>query len=250
MLLNNTLILLSIPPSFFISPRTDVMFALIRLHNDIMPLLVTITVFLVYMILWCVYYGVFIKKTGGIDVVTPHATRSNITHNSFLEIVWTITPAVILVFIAIPSFTLLFAMDEITEPTWTLKVVGRQWYWSYEALTTNKSSETTTPSVLLFTPRAWDQYLTFDMSTPNYTRLLSTDKILTIPALTSTRVLVTSADVIHSWAIPAYGVKMDACPGRINQLSLNITRVGLVSGQCSELCGVNHGFMPIAVKAV
>jgi cytochrome c oxidase subunit 2 len=153
-----------------------------------------------------------------------------------LEIVWTIVPTLILVFIAIPSFWVLFCVDELLDPLVTVKCIGNQWYWSYE----------------------YDHYgirfdsymLPLEDQFRGGLRLLEVDNYLVLPINVSQRILVTSTDVIHSWAVPAFGIKVDGVPGRLNQLSFYGTRCGLFFGQCSELCGVNHGFMPIAVRLV
>ena len=184
-----------------------------------------------------------------------------VVHAPLLEIIWTLIPALILVFVAIPSFSLLYSMDEIIEPLLTIKVIGHQWYWSYEFLDPNilfrlfyetLAIETDTP-VKEFKPLDitcnFDSYMLTDdqLSKENSLRLLEVDNKLYLPVETNVRLLITSADVLHSWAVPALGVKLDACPGRLNQTSLYIKRPGTFYGQCSEICGVNHGFMPIAV---
>ena len=149
-------------------------------------------------------------------------------------------------------------MDEIIEPLLTIKVIGHQWYWSYEFLDPNilfklyyesldvKPSEEFKP---LSVTCNFDSYMLTDdqLSKENSLRLLEVDNKLYLPVETNVRLLITSADVLHSWTVPALGVKLDACPGRLNQTSLYIKRPGTFYGQCSEICGVNHGFMPIAV---
>jgi len=132
-------------------------------------------------------------------------------------------------------------MDELFAPAVTLKVIGRQWYWSYEY--TDLVRENWTSNDLVF-----DSYIDQDIE-GGILHLLKTDNDIYLPVNQYIRVLVTSSDVIHSWAIPALGVKVDACPGRLNQVSLYITRVGYYFGQCSELCGLNHAFMPISLLA-
>jgi cytochrome c oxidase subunit 2 len=165
------------------------------------------------------------------------------THSSLLEIVWTIFPAIILLFLAIPSFALLYSLDELIDPELTLKIIGHQWYWSYEysdfsLLNSNESL-------------SFDSYMvsTNDLVKGSF-RLLEVDNRVVLPVNTHIRLLVTSADVLHSWAVPSFGLKIDACPGRLSQASIFIKRSGLFFGQCSEICGINHGFMPIAVKGV
>nr|QGA73992.1 cytochrome c oxidase subunit 2 [Cryptocephalus flavolimbatus] len=154
-----------------------------------------------------------------------------------IEIVWTILPAITLIFIAIPSLRLIYMMDEINNPLITIKAVGHQWYWSYEYTD--------------FGNIEFDSYMIPSEESKNFNfRLLDVDNRVPIPLNTQARLLVTSADVIHSWTIPSLGVKIDATPGRLNQISLMINRPGLFYGQCSEICGANHSFMPIVVESV
>jgi cytochrome c oxidase subunit 2 len=159
------------------------------------------------------------------------------SHSQNLEIFWTIVPALILLSIAYPSFNLLYSLDDLTDPVLTVKIVGHQWYWSYEFLD------------LDFQAREFDAYMvpTDDLILGEF-RLLTTDNQLTLPKSVPIKLLITSADVLHCWTIPSFGVKVDACPGRLNEASLYVKRSGLYFGQCSEICGVNHGFMPIMVK--
>nr|YP_009421311.1 cytochrome c oxidase subunit II [Nemopilema nomurai]ASR75154.1 cytochrome c oxidase subunit II [Nemopilema nomurai] len=162
-----------------------------------------------------------------------------LVEGTVIEIVWTIIPAIILVFIALPSLKLLYLMDETMEPTLTIKAVGHQWYWSYEY------------SDYDINDLEYDSYMipTSDIEDGD-NRLLEVDNQLVLPIQTHVRVLVTGADVIHSFAIPSLGVKLDAVPGRLNQTNIFIKRSGLFYGQCSEICGSNHSFMPIAVRGV
>lgn len=170
----------------------------------------------------------------------------NITHNTPIEIIWTIIPTIILLVIALPSFTLLYSMDEQFDPQITLKVIGRQWYWSYE-YTDNFIEKTSLDVVNVKNNKVFDSYLDQDFEELSKFRLLKVDNDIYLPIDIHIRILVTSTDVIHSWAIPSLGIKIDACPGRLNQVSLYIERVGQFFGQCSELCGVNHAFMPISI---
>nr|YP_009742849.1 cytochrome c oxidase subunit II [Dipsastraea favus]QID91275.1 cytochrome c oxidase subunit 2 [Dipsastraea favus] len=158
---------------------------------------------------------------------------------TFLEIIWTIIPAVILVFIALPSLKLLYLMDEVVSPALTIKAVGHQWYWSYEY--SDYEGETL----------GFDSYMlsTSDL-TSGENRLLEVDNKLILPILTHIRLLVTGADVLHSFAVPSLGLKIDAVPGRLNQTGVFIKRPGVFYGQCSEICGANHSFMPIVIKGV
>jgi cytochrome c oxidase subunit 2 len=163
-------------------------------------------------------------------------------HGTTIEIVWTITPALVLMIIAVPSFALLYAMDEIIDPAITLKIVGHQWYWTYEYSDYCADGSE---------PIAFDSYMIpEDDLTLGQLRLLEVDNRVVLPVDTHVRLIITAADVLHCWAMPSFGVKMDACPGRLNQTSIFIKREGTYYGQCSEICGVNHGFMPIVVDAV
>ena len=165
------------------------------------------------------------------------------THAALLEIIWTIIPAFLLLLLAIPSFNLLYSLDEILNPLVTLKIIGHQWYWSYEY--SDYYPNTNTNESLGF-----DSYMLAknDLEDKTPFRLLEVDNRVVLPVATHIRLLVTAADVLHSWAVPSFGVKVDACPGRLSQASLFLKRSGVYYGQCSEICGVNHGFMPIVVQ--
>jgi len=184
------------------------------------------------------------------------ASLKDLNHGSVIEVVWTLTPAFILVLIAFPSFRLLYLMDEIVEPLITVKAVGHQWYWTYEYTDfLEKSSDDGHAISAVQSPASnglnFESYMkTTDSLEAGELRLLSTDNKVMLPIDTRIRIIATGADVIHSWAVPSLGVKIDAIPGRLNQVSLDINREGTFYGQCSELCGVNHGFMPIQIEAV
>lgn len=154
-----------------------------------------------------------------------------------VEIIWTILPAIVLVFLALPSLRLLYLLDEVRDPLITFKRVGHQWYWSYEYSD--------------FMNLEFDSYIipTQDLSLGDY-RLLEVDHRAVVPVGCNVRVLVSAADVLHSWTVPSLGVKADAVPGRLNQLSFLINRPGVYYGQCSEICGSNHSFIPIVLEAV
>lgn len=164
-------------------------------------------------------------------------TPSKTTHNTLIEIIWTVVPIMILIVIMIPSLKLLFYVDKIEEPDMTIKAIGYQWYWGYDYVDENG---------LAFEAVMLEQ----DELKPGQPRLLTADNAVVLPVDTNIRVLVTAEDVIHSWAMPSLGVKMDAVPGRLNETWLRIEKEGMYYGQCSELCGTRHGFMPIMVKAV
>nr|QZK21586.1 cytochrome c oxidase subunit II [Amitermes sp. ANIC 0778] len=172
-----------------------------------------------------------------ISIVQNKQTTRFILEGQMLETIWTIAPAIILVFIAIPSLRLLYLMDEIHNPVMTLKAVGHQWYWSYEYSD--------------FTKLEFDSYMVQqeDQQIDTF-RLLDTDNRIVLPMNSPIRMIVTAADVLHSWTVPSLGVKTDATPGRLNQVSFSINRPGLLYGQCSEICGANHSFMPIVVESV
>nr|WGO58174.1 cytochrome c oxidase subunit II [Centrocolumna ericea] len=154
-----------------------------------------------------------------------------------IEVAWTIAPAIILIFIALPSLRLLYLMDEINNPAVTLKTIGHQWYWSYEYSD--------------FLKVEFDSYMIpqNEMKSDNF-RLLDVDNRAALPMNTFIRIIITAADVLHSWTVPSLGVKADATPGRLNQTSFLINRPGLFYGQCSEICGANHSFMPIVIESI
>ena len=172
---------------------------------------------------------------------------SKFVHSSPLEFIWTLIPAIILLILAVPSFTLLYSMEESVEPELTVKIIGHQWFWSYEISDFNscqKENQSLKYSCYMMVLDGLPK------SKQGYFRLLETNKRVILPTNTHIRLLVSAADVLHSWTIPSFGVKIDACPGRLNQLNLFIKRSGIFFGQCSEICGVNHGFMPIVVVSV
>nr|AQP28016.1 cytochrome c oxidase subunit 2 [Macrotermes sp. PHI4] len=170
-----------------------------------------------------------------ISIIKNKQTSRFILEGQMIETVWTIAPAIILVFIAMPSLRLLYLMDEVHNPALTLKAVGHQWYWSYEYSD--------------FTKMEFDSYMTQEEQ-PNTFRLLDTDNRIVLPMNSPIRMIVTAADVLHSWTVPSLGVKTDATPGRLNQVSFSINRPGILYGQCSEICGANHSFMPITIESV
>nr|AAN61506.1 cytochrome oxidase subunit 2 [Probezzia sp. nr. sabroski ATB-2002] len=154
-----------------------------------------------------------------------------------IEVIWTILPAVTLLFIALPSLRLLYLLDEMSKPSLTLKTIGHQWYWSYE-YSDFKSLE-------------FDSYMipTNELK-PEEFRLIDVDNRIVLPTNSQIRIIVTAADVLHSWTIPTLGVKVDGPPGRLNQTNIFMNRSGLFYGQCSEICGVNHSFMPIVIESI
>lgn len=172
-----------------------------------------------------------------ISLLSNSLTRRYTHEAQIIETIWTVLPALLLLFLALPSLRLLYLIEEVLHPYITLKAIGHQWYWRYEYSDWYKLS--------------FDSYMlpTEDL-TPGQYRLLEVDNRAVIPYQAEVRLLVTAADVIHSWTVPALGVKADAIPGRLNQLRLVAYRPGVYYGQCSEICGANHSFMPIVVEAV
>jgi cytochrome c oxidase subunit 2 len=211
-------------------PATPIAEGMLFFHNYLMYYVISIGLF----VYWLLY----------VALTTNSKISSKFSHSNLLEIIWTLIPAVILVLIAIPSFSLLYSLDELSEPSLTVKIVGHQWYWSYEY-------SFYIPIVEDYSTLNFDSYMiNSDELTFGAFRLLEVDNRLVLPIKTHIRLLVTSSDVIHSWAVPSFGLKVDGTPGRLSQASLYIKRSGVYYGQCSEICGINHGFMPIVVKAV
>lgn len=206
---------------------------IVELHNTIFFYLVVISVGVFWVLTSIIYY----YNSSSNNIVHKY-----LNHGTLIELIWTITPALILIAIAFPSFRLLYLLDEVISPTITIKVVGHQWYWSYEYSDyVNDSGDSI----------EFDSYMIpeSDLELGQF-RLLDVDNRVIVPVDTHIRVIVTGADVIHSWAVPSLGIKIDAVPGRLNQTSFLAERTGVFYGQCSEICGVWHGFMPIAVEAV
>lgn len=196
-------------------------------HNMLLVIITLITLFVLGLLVYVMFR--FSAKRN------PEPTRT--THNTLVEVLWTVVPVIILVGIAVPSFKLLYYLDRTEEAEMTLKVIGRQWYWSYEY-----------PDHGNFT---FDSNMVpEDALEPGQLRLLEVDNRVVLPVDTNIRLLVTASDVLHSFAVPAFGVKKDAVPGRTNETWVRIDREGVYYGQCSELCGVNHAYMPIAIEAV
>jgi cytochrome c oxidase subunit 2 len=176
-----------------------------------------------------------------------NSTSSPITykyanHGTLIELIWTISPALILVAIAFPSFKLLYMLDEVISPAMTVKVAGHQWYWSYEYSDFIKEDGEAIEFDSYMIPES-------DLELGQF-RLLDVDNRVVVPVDTHIRFIVTGTDVIHNFAVPALGLKIDAVPGRLNQTSVIIRRIGTYYGQCSEICGTYHGFMPTVVQAV
>nr|YP_009250599.1 cytochrome c oxidase subunit II [Heterotermes crinitus]AMX22928.1 cytochrome c oxidase subunit 2 [Heterotermes crinitus] len=201
---------------------SPIMEQLVFFHDHVLMIMLMITTTVSYMM---------------ITLIRNKQTSRFMLEGQMIETTWTIAPAIILVFIAMPSLRLLYLMDEVHNPALTLSAVGHQWYWSYEYSD--------------FTKLEFDSYMTpqEDQQASTF-RLLDTDNRIVLPVNSPIRMIVTAADVLHSWTIPSLGVKTDATPGRLNQTSFSINRPGLLYGQCSEICGANHSFMPITIESV
>lgn len=196
--------------------------------------IVPITLLVLALLIWCV-----VKFRASAN---PEPSKTS--HNTIIEVVWTVGPVIVLLFLAVPSFQLLTAQYSPEDPTLTVKATGYQWYWGYEYQVDNPVSF---DSLIL---KDEDRAAIDKEDRARYPRLLAVDNEVVVPVGETVRLLVTAADVIHSWTIPAFGVKMDAIPGRINEAWFKADKEGLYYGQCSELCGKDHGFMPIAVRVV
>jgi len=229
-------------------PATPIMEGMIIFHNYLM----FYVIFIGFAVCWLLF--IIIRDFNS----SANKTPMKFNHHSLLEIVWTVLPALVLVLIAVPSFSLLYSLDDLVDPSITVKIVGHQWYWSYEIsdhhLLESAYKGFSLPTAAWERPThlAFDSYMVGDSTIIKglaQFRLLDVDNILYLPINTHIRLLVTSADVLHSWAVPSFGIKVDACPGRLSQASLFIKRKGTFYGQCSEICGVNHGFMPISIKS-
>ena len=206
---------------------TSVMSDIVHLHDRILlPIIVAISVFVLFLLL----YSIFKFRA------SKNPMPSKTSHNTFIEIMWTVIPCLILIVIAVPSFRLLYKQDIIPKADVTIKATGYQWYWGYEYP---------------------DQNIAFDANMietknlkPNQPRLLETDNHVVVPVNKVIKVLITANDVLHAWAVPSFGVKRDAVPGRINETWFKAEKEGVYYGQCSELCGSRHAFMPITVRVV
>lgn len=199
-------------------------------HDMLLWIITAITLFVLVLLLY-----VMVRFSA-----RRNPTPSKTTHNTVVEVVWTVVPIIILVAIAIPSFKLLYAQDVIPDAEITMKAVGKQWFWTYEMEHPEKGTF------------QFDSYILSDEEAANQgkPRLLGTDTPLVLPVDTDIRIIVTGGDVLHSFAVPAFGTKIDAVPGRANETWVRIEKEGVYYGQCSELCGTGHAYMPIEVHAV
>lgn len=221
---------------FFQDSASPVMEGIVNLHHDLMFFITFIFFFVLVIMGRTLTFFSFDKAA-----LSDPARGNNVVHGTLIEIIWTVIPSLILVVVALPSFALLYSIDEVIDPSLTIKCVGHQWYWSYEY----SDFEAQLGAV------NFDSYMVpEDELELGELRLLEVDNRVVLPVSTHVRVLVTAADVLHSWAVPSLGVKVDACTGRLNQTSLFILREGVFYGQCSEICGVGHANMPIVVEGV
>ena len=213
----------------FQEAASPLMAELSGLHDFIFWIITFITIF-VFVLLAYVCFRFSAKR---------NKTPSQTTHNSLLEVAWTVIPVLILVVIAIPSFRLLYKQNDFSNIDMTIKATGYTWYWGYEY----PDHDSIEFDAIMLTEEELEE---------GQPRLLTTDNMLVVPVKKNIKMQITSdpAGVIHSWAVPSLGVKMDAIPGRLNETYFNINEPGLYYGQCSELCGPGHGFMPISIKAV
>ncbi|YP_011102167.1 cytochrome c oxidase subunit II (mitochondrion) [Maniola hyperantus] len=204
----------------FQNSASPLMEQIIFFHDHTLVILIIITILISYLML-SLFFNKYINRF--------------LMENQMIELIWTILPAITLIFIALPSLRLLYLLDELNNPLITLKSIGHQWYWSYEYSDFNNVE--------------FDSYMT-QFDNKNNFRLLDVDNRVVLPMNNQIRILITATDVIHSWTIPSLGVKVDANPGRLNQTSFFINRPGIFFGQCSEICGANHSFMPIVIESV
>ena len=218
---------------YFQDSASPQMEGIVELHDNIMYYLVII-LFAVGWILVSIIINYSYHKSP--------ISHKYLTHGTLIELIWTITPAVILILIAFPSFKLLYLMDEVTDPSMSVLAEGHQWYWSYQYPDFLDSS---------------DEFIEFDSYIVPESdleegglRMLEVDNRVILPELTHVRFIITSGDVIHSFACSSLGIKCDAYPGRLNQVSVFVSREGVFYGQCSEICGILHSSMPIVIESV
>ena len=294
-------IFLDVPKDYqfgFQDSATSVMEGLIDLHHSIMFFLILIIIFVFWLIFMIFVDFSDLDRNRYYNNIRNSVVMKNQTHGVMIEVIWTIIPTVIVIFIAVPSFALLYSMEDVLGYFDTVKVTGHQWYWTYEftfecdesnnvyRLMEQQNLNNFNKLVDSFdfesgfgfnTPDSSNNNYIFEsnlltdndrkfmhidkfsdnvnsdiikyklVNYPYYFRLLETDRFLIIPLRYSIRLLITASDVLHAFAVPSFGIKVDAVPGRINSVVLHVKRPGVFFGQCSELCGVNHGFMPIEV---
>ena len=211
----------------FQNPASDGMRDIVNFHNNLLlPIIIAISVFVLFLMLYaCVKFR-----------ASANPNPSKRTHNVTVEILWTLIPCLILIVMAVPSFKILYKQDTIPKADLTIKAVGYQWYWGYEYPDEN---------IIFESYMIEEKDLRADQP-----RLLAVDNEVVVPVDKVVKVLITANDVLHAWALPSFGVKRDAVPGRINETWFKAEKTGTYYGQCSELCGIKHAFMPITVKVV
>jgi len=200
---------------------------IVNFHNNLLlPVIITISVFVLFLMIYtCIRFR-----------ASRNPIPSKTTHNFAVEILWTLIPCLILIVMAVPSFQILYKQDTIPKAEVTIKAVGYQWYWGYEYPDEN----------IIF-----ESYMIKEEDLKeNQPRLLTVDNEIVVPVNKVVKVLITANDVLHAWALPSFGVKRDAVPGRINETWFKAEKIGTYYGQCSELCGIQHAFMPITVRVV
>jgi len=211
----------------FQEAASETMRDIVSFHDKLLlPIIVAISVFVLFLMAYaCIRFR-----------ASRNPNPSKRTHNVAVEVLWTLIPCLILIVIAVPSFKILYKQDTIPKADLTIKAIGYQWYWGYEYPDEN----------IIF-----DSYMVEEKDLKaNQPRLLAVDNEVVVPVDKVIKVLITANDVLHAWALPSFGVKRDAVPGRINETWFKAEKVGTYYGQCSELCGIKHAFMPITVKVV
>nr|WP_245165228.1 cytochrome c oxidase subunit II [Stappia sp. 28M-7] len=219
---------------------TEVMEDITWFTDFTLVIVTIITLFVLALLVWCIMR--FNSKA--------NPTPSRTSHNTMIEVVWTLVPILVLVMISIPSFRLLYKQVEIPEYDMTIKVTGYQWYWGYEYTDESLSGISFESIMLREESERAERAAEYGRPIEEYPRLLAVDNEVIVPVGKTVRLQITAADVMHSFAMPAFGVKMDAVPGRLNETWFNAKQTGIFYGQCSELCGKDHAFMPIAIRVV
>ncbi len=234
-----TIVILGLLPSFvfanepkdwqlgFQKSASKTMSDIVWFHDYmLLPIITAITAFVLFLLLYtCIRY-----------IASKNKIASTTSHNTLIEVIWTLVPCLILIVMAVPSFKVLYSQDTIPKADVTIKAIGYQWYWGYEYPDEN----------IIF-----DSYMIDEKDLKeNQPRLLSVDNEVFVPVNKVIKVMITANDVLHAWALPSFGVKRDAVPGRINETWFKADRTGVFYGQCSELCGIKHAFMPITVNVV
>ncbi len=210
-------------------PASPSALRIFEFHDMLLYIIFSIAIFVLLLLVW-----VIIRYNA-----KANPQPAQFSHNVLIEVLWTVIPIVILIIIAIPSFKVLYYNDRVENPDMTLKVTGYQWYWTYEY----PDHDGLNFSSYMIADKDIDE-------SKDQKRLLSTDNVVVLPIDTNIQILITAGDVIHSWAVPALGIKLDGIPGRLNETWVRIEKEGTYYGQCSELCGKDHSYMPIEIHAV